>query len=83
MGKGRYRSTGQKIGEMELSALLMRQATEFIESSRKETALSDNQLFLNNMLGLGLRIVDDQGYSVGGSDLKSQINKMKNKYKVN
>lgn len=73
MGRGRYRSEGQKIGEMELSALLARNAKAFIEASRKDTAKVDNQLFLNNLLALGLRVVDESGYNQGGSDLKEQM----------
>lgn len=63
-------------------ALLSRNAKAFIDASRKDTAKEDNQLFLNNMLALGLRIVDESGYNQGGSDLKEQMMKMKNKYKI-
>jgi hypothetical protein len=82
MGRGRYRREGQKIGEMELAALLARKANKFVDASRAESAKVDNQLFLNNLLGLGMRVVDDSGYNIGGGDLKTSINKMKNKYKV-
>ena len=82
LGKGRYRPTGQKIGEMELSVLLSRNATQFIEGSRKDTAKEDNQLFLNNMLGLGMTIVDEKGYNQGGSDLKNQIGTLKKKFRI-
>lgn len=82
MGRGRYRREGQKIGEMELAALLARKANKFVDASRAESAKVDNQLFLNNLLGLGMRVVDDSGYNIGGGNLKTSINKMKNKYKV-
>ena len=82
LGRGRYRQTGQKIGEMELSVLLSRNATNFIEGSRKDTAREDNQVFLNNMLGLGMTIVDEKGYNQGGSDLKTQIGNMKKKFRI-
>ena len=67
---------------MELSALLARNAKAFIEASRKDAAKVDNQLFLNNLLALGLRVVDESGYNQGGSDLKEQMTRMKNKYKI-
>lgn len=80
--RGRYRAEGQKIGEMELAVLQSRGANKFIESSRIDSAKVDSQLFLNNLLGLGMTVVDDEGYRVGGSNLKEQMLRMKNKYKV-
>lgn len=82
LGRGRYRAEGQKIGEMELAVLQSRGATKFIESSRKDSVKVDSQLFLNNLLGLGMTVVDDEGYRIGGSNLKEQMLRMKNKYKV-
>ena len=41
-------------GEMELTAYLARSANDFIDQARGDTAKIDNQLFLNNLLGLGL-----------------------------
>ena len=70
MGKGRYRQTGQKIGEMELAVLLSRNADQFISGARKDTAKEDNQMFLNNLLGLGLTVVDDKGFNQGGLKIK-------------
>jgi hypothetical protein len=67
---------------MELTVLQSRGATKFIESSRKNSAKVDSQLFLNNLLGLGMTVVDDEGYRMGGSNLKEQMLRMKNKYKV-
>lgn len=46
LGKGRYRQTGQKIGEMELAVLLSRNADQFISGARKDTEKEDNQIFL-------------------------------------
>lgn len=80
LGKGRYRSTGQKIGEMELAVLLSRNARQYIASARKDTAREDNQTFLNNLLGLGLTVTDSKGYNQGGSRLKEDFTRMKNKY---
>lgn len=80
LGKGRYRTTGQKIGEMELAVLLSRNARQYIQSARKDTAREDNQTFLNNLLGLGLTVTDSKGYNQGGSKLKADFTKMKNKY---
>ncbi len=82
MGRGRYRTTGQKIGEMELSAYLSRNAKDFIESARGETAAEDNQRFLNNLLGLGLTITDTKGYNQGGSALKGRLGDMKVKFRL-
>ena len=82
MGKGKYRTTGQKIGEMELSAYLARSARSFISETRKDTAREDNQTFLNNLLGLGLTVSDGQGYNQGGSALKTKLNQMKVKFRL-
>lgn len=81
LGRGRYRLTGQKIDEMSLSVLLSRNAKKFIESTRKDTATEDNQLFLNNLLGLGLTVVDDKGFNQGGSSLKKELNDLKVKFR--
>lgn len=81
MGRGRYRLTGQKIDEMSLSVLLSRNAKKFIESTRKDTAREDNQLFLNNLLGLGLTVVDDKGFNQGGSSFKREMNDLKVKFR--
>lgn len=80
-GFGRYRKLGQKIGEMELSVLLARNSKKFIEHVRGETAVEDNQVFLNNLLGLGLTVSDDRGYNQGGSNLKSDLNSLKAKFR--
>lgn len=80
LGKSRYRETGQKIEEMSLSALLSRNARQYISSARKDTAREQNQIFLNNLLGLGLTVTDSKGYNQGGSKLKEDFIKMKNKY---
>lgn len=82
MGRGKYRTTGQKIGEMELSAYLARGAKEFIESARGDTAQEDNQIFLNNLLGLGLTVTDSKGYNQGGSNLKGRLGDMKVKFRL-
>lgn len=82
LGRGRYRLTGQKIGEQELTVLLSRNARQFLSSVRAQTAQEDNQMFLNSLLGLGLSIVGPDGYSQGGSSLKSEMNKMKTKFKL-
>lgn len=83
MGRGRYRETGQVIGEMELSVLLSRNVKSFIQESRGSTAREDNQTFLNNLLGLGLTVVDqDSGYRQGGSSVKEEIEARKNKFRL-
>lgn len=82
MGRGAYRTTGQKIGEMELSAYLSRGAKKFIEGARGDTAQEDNQIFLNNLLGLGLTVTDEKGYNQGGSSLKGKLSDMKIKFRL-
>lgn len=79
-GRGRYRDEGQKIGEMELSALLSRNVKKFIHSYREGSEKETNQKFLNNLMALGLMVVDDKGYAQGGSALKTSIENMKKKY---
>lgn len=81
-GRGRYRDTGQKIGEQELSVLLSRNAKKFIEVSRAKVEREFNQRFLDNLLGLGMMVVDEKGYGQGGSSLKDSVNKMKTKYRL-
>lgn len=79
-GRGRYRSEGQKIGELELSALLSRNAKKFIRTYREDSEKEQNQRFLDNLMALGLMVVDDKGYAQGGSALKTSIENMKKKY---
>ena len=80
LGKGKYRITGQKISEMDVWAILSRNGKAFIKEARKATDKEDNQIFLNNLLGLGLTVTDSKGYNQGGSYIKEDINKMKTKY---
>ena len=83
LGHGKYRETGQMIGEMELSAYLARNVRQFIDYSRGDTARQDSLEFVNNLLGLGLTIQDDSGYNLGGSGgLKDRLNKMKVKFRL-
>lgn len=83
MGKGRYRETGQVIDEQSLSALLSRNAKSFIEATRGDRAKEDNQTFLNNLLGLGLTVVDQEtGYREGGSSIKADIESMKTRFRL-
>lgn len=67
---------------MELAVLLSRNADKFIRNSRQSTAKEDNQMFLNNLLGLGLTVTDSKGYNQGGSDLKNQLERMKTKFRL-
>lgn len=66
---------------MELAVLLSRNAKQFIENARKDTAKEDNQMFLNNLLGLGLTVVDEKGYNQGGSNLKKNLEALKVKFR--
>lgn len=79
-GRGRYRSEGQKIGELELSSLLSRNVKKFIRTYREDSEKEQNQRFLDNLMALGLMVVDDKGYAQGGSALKTSIENMKKKY---
>lgn len=67
---------------MELAVLLSRNAKTFIKESREDSAREDNQMFLNNLLGLGLTVTDSKGYNQGGSNLKEQLEKMKTKFRI-
>lgn len=83
LGKGLYRETGQKISEQDLSVLLSRNAKPFINAARGDIAKEQNQNFLNNLLGLGLTVVDQEsGYRQGGSSVKADIEGMKNKFRA-
>jgi len=83
LGKGLYRETGQKISEQDLSVLLSRNAKNYINAARGDRAKEDNQLFLNNLLSMGLTVVDqDTGYRQGGSSVKADIEAMKNKFRA-
>ena len=82
MGRGTYRPLGQSIGEMELAAMLSRNIKSYIKSSRAVSEKETNQEFLNNLLALGLTITDDKGYNQGGSYYKSNIDKMKAKFRI-
>lgn len=82
LGRSRYRETGQSIGEMELAVLLARNAKPFIESTRKDTAREDNQIFLNNLLALGLTVSSEDGFNQGGSSLKDDLKNMKAKFRL-
>lgn len=62
--------------------MLSRNAKQYIEAARKDSAKQDNQEFLNNLLGLGLTVVDESGYNQGGSSLKADLNKMKTKFRL-
>ena len=78
--RGAIRSTGQKIGELELSALISRGAFKYIKSYRAASEKEQNQRFIDNLLSLGLMIVDQNGYAIGGSALKTRVDEMKRKY---
>ena len=67
---------------MELSALLARNAKSFIHEFRKDTEQEQNQRFLDNLLGIGLMVVDDKGFGQGGSQLKESMTRMKTKYRL-
>lgn len=41
---------------MSLSCYLSRNARQYLQKARENTAREDNQLFLNNLLGLGLTV---------------------------
>ena len=67
---------------MSLSAYLSRNARSYIQKARESTAREDNQIFLNNLLGLGLTVTDSKGYAQGGSDVKNRLEKMKAKFRI-
>ena len=64
----------------ELSALLSRNVKKFIRTYRDKSEKEQNQRFLDNLMALGLMVVDNKGYAQGGSALKTSIENMKKKY---
>ncbi len=82
MGHGKYRSTGQKIGEMELSALLARNVRGFISDARGDERASNSE-FLCNLMGLGMTVKNEAGYNLGGSGgLRDKLGQMKVKFRL-
>lgn len=80
-GRGRFnKNEGEKIGEMELNALLARNVKKFIHSYRETSEREQNQRFLDHLMALGFMVVDNKGYAQGGSALKTSIENMKKKY---
>lgn len=65
---------------METYALLSRNVKKFIHTYRESSEKEQNQRFLDNLMALGLMVVDDKGYAQGGSALKTSIEEMKKKY---
>lgn len=65
---------------METYALLSRNVKKFIHTYREGSEREQNQRFLDNLMALGLMVVDDKGYAQGGSALKTSIRDMKKKY---
>ena len=65
---------------METYALLSRNVKKFIRPYREGSEREQNQRFLDNLMALGLMVVDDMGYAQGGSALKTSIEDMKKKY---
>ena len=82
MGHGKYRTTGQAIGEMELTAYLARGAKDFINYSRGDTSMQDSIEFMNNLLGLGVTIKNKEGYNLGASSLRNSLGEMKVKFRL-
>lgn len=79
-GRGLYRrGGGQKISEMDIWALLGRNAKPFIRAARSDQDRETQQRFLDNLLGLGLMITDKKGYGQGGSNLKSSLQALREK----
>ena len=82
LGHGSYRSTGQSIGEMELWTYLSKGSKKFIDYSRGDTYAQDSMEFMNNLLGLGLTIKNDEGYNMGASSLRNSLREMKVKFRL-
>jgi DNA-directed RNA polymerase beta subunit len=79
MGKGLYRDSGQKLGEMENWALLSRGAEVFAQSQR-EDLIPSQYSFLNEMLLAGYMINDDKGLPML-SDYRTNIKKLESSEK--
>ena len=59
---------------------MSRNVKKFIRTYREDSEKEQNQRFLDNLMALGLMVVDDKGYAQGGSALKTSIENMKKKY---
>ena len=82
LGHGGYRTTGQSVGEMELWSYLSKGAKKFVEHSRGDTYKQDSMEFMNNLLGLGITIKNDEGYNLGASSLRNSLGEMKVKFRL-
>lgn len=79
-GRGLYRKGGgQKLSEMDVWAILARNAKPFLKSAREDQNRELQQRFLDNILGLGLMLTDKKGYGQGGSNLKSNLQALRDK----
>jgi hypothetical protein len=65
--------------EMDVWALLSRNAKPFIRTARGDQDREAQQRFLDNVLGLGLMLTDKKGYGQGGSNLKSSLQALREK----
>jgi len=83
MGMGKYRSEGQKMGEMEMWALQSLGVSELVELQTSDEKAIDNYTFLNNLLMVGMTLKDESGTNIGARKGASEdmIKKLQNKYK--
>lgn len=80
IGRGNYREAGgQKVGEMELHALLSYNQESLISKFRGDSK-ENSYIFLNSMIAVGLGIKNAEGFLVGSShesDVKKLISKFR------
>jgi hypothetical protein len=74
MGKGNYKSDGQKVGEMEFWQFLSYGVEDFIQK-RNPYAIDNQYQFLNEWLSAGYAIVDEQGIPMN-SGYVNQLEKL-------
>jgi len=72
MGRGKYRFTGQKIGEMELWVLISQGIEKFVQD-QSDTMKSSQYQFLNELLLSGYFIQDAHGSPLLSRE-RSQVN---------
>lgn len=75
LGKGTYRSLGQKIGEQEMWSLSSYGMTKYLNSIRTDE-YEDNYSFLNNMLMLGMTV---KNHEKEDEDFSSKLKQLKDK----
>jgi DNA-directed RNA polymerase beta subunit len=79
MGRGAYRSEGQKVGEMELWALKSHGVEKFVTENNPDITRDEN-LFLTELMLTGLMLTDQLGLPYGVPNRKAIAKAWKDKF---